>query len=702
MPRQPTAALALIPALLHARLALAQPPPPQPRPAQPPPADRPPAEPPAASPTEAPTDPPAEAAQADRPEPLADRAAPDGEQKGEVIVIDSRSEKPLGAAVGAVDVVDRQAIRARGSRTVADALRGRIGLEVVPALRGTAVRAQGLDPTYTLILIDGLPAIGRIDGALDVDRLPVDGVERIEIMKGPSSALYGSDALGGVINIVSRDADRPLTAEGNAVVGSRGRADANLTAAGRQRVGAWRVATRAALGMRRSDGYDLDTSTPGTEGSEERSGDGALRLAATRGPWRIAAGGDYLRQDLRGVDQAAGGAVFDRRTLSENGAGTAQVSYQRESTRLSASLRHSVFHDQFLLDQQGSGELDEYELTDERLTSAAMLATSLLGRDHLATAGADGSAEGLSAARLEHDGSRERLGVYAQDEWMVVGRPQVILVPGVRLDLDTQFGAHATPKLNARWDVSDRVVARASAGLGYRAPDFRQLQLRFDNPGVGYRVEGNPDLEPETSVGETLSVDVEPIDSLSLAAQGYWNEIDNLIVIEPVDPDMPTDVMLYSYSNVGSARTRGVELQARAQLGRLLSATVGYTLADTLDREADHELPDRARHRGSFELRAQPIDRVTVAAHGELVGRRFFYSDADGDGVDEPQVAGRYAWIGARAEIAIGDNLSLYAGADNLTDAGDSKYLPVAPRAFYAGLRGHYERSDEPAGLAGR
>ncbi|HWM87488.1 MAG TPA: TonB-dependent receptor plug domain-containing protein, partial [Kofleriaceae bacterium] len=241
-----------------------------------------------------------EPAQADEPEqPVpADAEPPDDEQEGEVIVIDSRSEKPLGEAVGAVEVVDREAIRARGARNVSDALRGRIGLEVVPALRGTAIRAQGMDPSYVLILIDGLPAIGRVDGALDLDRLPVGGVERIEVMKGPSSALYGSDALGGVINVVTRDADRPLTAEASAVVGSRDRLDASATAAGRRDAGGWRLSSRAALGMRRSDGYDLDTSSAGTDGSAEKAGDGALRVAAARGPWRFTAGGDYLRQDL--------------------------------------------------------------------------------------------------------------------------------------------------------------------------------------------------------------------------------------------------------------------------------------------------------------------------------------------------------------------------------------------------------------------
>jgi outer membrane receptor for ferrienterochelin and colicins len=619
------------------------------------------------------------------------------EQAGEVIVIDSRSEKPLGQAVGAVEVVDRAAIRARGARNVADALRGRVGLEIVPALRGTAVRAQGLDPAYVLVLIDGLPAIGRIDGALDLDRLSVGDVERIEVIKGPSSALYGSDALGGVINVVTRDADRPLSAEASATYGSRDRIDATATAAARRRAGDWRLATRAALGMRRSDGWDLDASTPGTEGSAERAGDGAVRVAAERGPWRVALGGDYLRQDLRSVD-TAGLAVFDRRNVAETAAGTASATFKpRDGTSVAATLRHSIFHDQFLFDQQDSGQLDDYEVTDERLTSAALVANSLVSPSHLITAGVDGSAEGLESERLSDDGSRERLGVYAQDEWMVSGRPQVILVPGARLDLDSQFGVHGTPKLNARWDVTEQVIARGSFGLGYRAPDFRQLLLRFENPGVGYLVVGNPDLDPETSVGGTLSVEVEPIERVAIAAQGYWNEVDDLIVIELAEPAMGDDEALYQYSNVASARTRGVELQARGRLGRYLVASIGYTLSDTLDRDADRELPDRARHRGSFELRAMLPWRLTVATHGELVGKRSFFADMDNDGDDERLRADRYAWLGARAEWGVVDYLSVFAGIDNIADAGDTEFLPLAPRSFYGGVRGTYESADDPS-----
>jgi outer membrane receptor for ferrienterochelin and colicins len=305
--------------------------------------------------------------------------------------------------------------------------------------------------------------------------------------------------------------------------------------------------------------------------------------------------------------------------------------------------------------------------------------------------------------RLFEDGSRERLGVYAQDEWLVLPSPQIIVAPGARLDVDSQFGVYATPKLTVRWDPTEELIVRAGGGLGYRAPDFRQLYLQFQNPDVGYQVIGNPDLEPETSVGGNLSAELEATEALTLAATGFWNEIDDLITILPVeadDPPVPPDpddpvLTGYQYVNIASARTRGAELHASLRLARRLTGTISYTFTDTLDRETGHAISDRARHRGSFEVRARPVDRLTLSAHGELVGERPFFTDDDER--TEVRRADRHAWIGARAEIAIGDNTALHAGVDNLADAGDREFLPIAPRAFYVGVRGQLEIDEEPA-----
>ncbi len=121
-----------------------------------------------------------------------------------IVVTGSRRAQPLAETTTATEVITRDDIKNSGSENIAGLLSHHPGLDVQQSFRGSDVRMQGLSSTYVLILVDGERAIGRIGGAIDLQRFPLEDVERVEIIKGPSSALYGSDALAGVINIITR------------------------------------------------------------------------------------------------------------------------------------------------------------------------------------------------------------------------------------------------------------------------------------------------------------------------------------------------------------------------------------------------------------------------------------------------------------------------------------------------------------------
>ena len=126
-----------------------------------------------------------------------------------------------------VDVIDREEIEAAGAETIAAVLETHPGIEVEPGLRGFTIRMQGLDPEYVLILVDGERAQGRLGGGLDLTRFPADAVERVEIVKGAGSALYGSDAVAGVINIITRRPKEAVEVGGHLSGGSIGALDAS-------------------------------------------------------------------------------------------------------------------------------------------------------------------------------------------------------------------------------------------------------------------------------------------------------------------------------------------------------------------------------------------------------------------------------------------------------------------------------------------
>lgn len=167
----------------------------------------------------------------------------------ELVITAARAEQARKDVTVATEVIGREEIEASGARTMDELLRAAPGIEVTPTFGGSGVRMQGLDPKHVLVLVDGRPVDGRVDGTVDLARLRVSDIERVEVVKGPSSALYGSDALGGVINIVTRSSDAPWQADGAARYGTWRTADASAVVGGGG--GDWRP-LRASCAARRS------------------------------------------------------------------------------------------------------------------------------------------------------------------------------------------------------------------------------------------------------------------------------------------------------------------------------------------------------------------------------------------------------------------------------------------------------------------
>ena len=132
-------------------------------------------------------------------------SAPDPIDLETLVVTGSRTEHSVDESPVSVEVISREDIEQTGGRNVADVLDGQIGVNVQHSFQGSTVQLQGLDSKYILVLVDGERIGGRISGAIDLSRLYIENIERIEIVKGASCALYGSDAIGGVINIITRN-----------------------------------------------------------------------------------------------------------------------------------------------------------------------------------------------------------------------------------------------------------------------------------------------------------------------------------------------------------------------------------------------------------------------------------------------------------------------------------------------------------------
>lgn len=614
-----------------------------------------------------------------------------------VVVTAARTEQSIGDVAVSTRVVDRAAIEASGAETLAGVLEEQPGLQVQRGLGGAGgvgVQMQGLDAKYVLILVDGQRATGRVNGIIDLSRFPAEDIAQVEIVKGPGSSLYGADAIAGVINIVTRKASRELELDARARYGSFHTSDVSATAGGAR--GRW--STRWSGGWHYTAGFDRDPSDPSTTGSAGHSVNASQRTEyRPRRNINLGLVADYQRRDLHGVDSNAAGAVFDRSNLTH----TASVSFTPEITwdapaRLKLIAHLAYFDDTYVLDQRRSNALDQSQRTKDTLGQFGAQYDHLIAGRHLFSAGIETQVEHLATPRLGTGSSdRQRFALYAQDEWKVALRPLVIVVPGARLDLDSQFGGYGSPRLAVRVDPVDSLTLRASAGLGFRAPSFRELYLAFANPAVGYRVTGNPDLRAETARSATAGLAWRLGPGRTFSLDYFHHRLKDLIAIDASAPSGLEN--LFQYTNVGDARSHGVEAALAAKFGEVVDAELSYTFTDARDLELRRRLPGRPAHHTSARVRwRHPRSGTSAQLRAAAFGQQFYYADNDGDGVEEPLRIAPYANVDIRlAQDILGGKLSLFLGVDNLLNAGDAGYLPLVPRLFYGGISARI-RSDLP------
>jgi outer membrane receptor for ferrienterochelin and colicins len=615
-------------------------------------------------------------------EAAAEAAAESGDEDalGEVIVVTgTRSETPLDSSPVATEVMRRDQIEASGAETLADALSFKPGLWIERGIGGTGVTMQGLGSEYVLVLVDGQRQIGRVDGTLDLDRMGVGEVEQVEIVRGPSSALYGSDALGGVINVIRRDPSEP-EAEVMARTDSEDARDLRGRVAGRR----GDVLGSLAGEWREGPSFDRSPGDPSTTISAYEDWRVAGSAGVRRGEWlEIDAHSEYLRRDLRGTT-AAGPAIFDRRNLIEGASGrlSAVLSGDRTVARLSAGV--GLHRDQFVNDQRNSGAMDQDEETNERLVEATAQVERALFERHRVTAGAEVMVEALESDRLKDgDGDRSRISAYAQDEWRIGERYQLLVMPAARVDYDSQFGTHATPRLAARYDVTDEIITRGSLGFGFRAPGFKELYLRFENPGVGYVVDGNPDLDPETSWSAQGGAEWRARRWLYLGASGFYNDIDDLITAVTKSEGGVGAPIVFSYDNIGRARTMGGELTVALRRGRL-GVEAGYAYTAARDMVNERRLGGVPAQRAMFGVRwRDPGEGFEASTEAAVTGGRPFYMD---DTDQDPFLTDVRVDVRARVAKTFAKRLTCFLGVDNVLDAGDATYDPIAPRTVYVGV----------------
>lgn len=639
--------------------------------------------------------------------------SPDACKPVEVVVTGTRTPESSQRATVRTEVVTREEAERRGATNVAEALQGEPALQVNPENYGalgrpSGAQIQGLDADRVLVLEDGERVIGDQGGVVDLSQLPLADVERIEYVMGPTSSLYGTNALGGVINVISGP---PRTLGPSLRYRAEGRVtgEALGSVSGAYRQGdAWLSLDGS---FHHRPGVELDDEQPDLVAPEWASTLVGLRAGfKPRRDIEVKVRARWVRDHSTGISSrdvpGLGTYVSDLPETTDRFLLRAQETLDLGGgKRLDFSLARSWYFDTSEIDRRDS-PLDEQR--ERRLTNQGLEAVFTLpdGRARTWVFGVRSDAE-LFDQKLERtlpDLSTEQVteihptllasgALYGQLGWKVTERWTVM--PGVRGEYHDNYGAVGAPRLATAYQITDFLSWRAALGRGFRAPSAKEYGFLFDHSALGYRVLGNPNLRPETSWGVTSDMTARS-SSVRARVGVFFNQIQDMIIMDlaPVQPN--PGVTDYVYQNVDEARTAGGDASLRWKAVEGLSLEGGYSYVWTRDLTSDQPLPNRPPH------------TITLAAFGELgkltgtLRYRWVAGAFAGSVTDEDlpfPVAGEdlhspaYGLLDARVAYAVAAPLEVYVGALNLggekRDPGDpADTRPVLGRQFYLGVRG--------------
>jgi vitamin B12 transporter len=539
--------------------------------------------------------------------------APDTVTLNPVVVTATRVPVSVDAVAAAVTVVTGRELELRGIRTVGEALRAVPGAAVVEtgSFGGqTSLFLRGGESDYVKVLVDGVPW-NQPGGALDFADLTTDNVDRIEIVRGPTSVLYGSDAVTGVIQVFTRTGSGAPRVTGAARAGTYGSAEYQAGLVG----GGPRAGYSVTVSRFRSDGlYPYNNEYRSTVLSGRfRVAPNARTDASLAYRW----GGNTYHFPTDGTGQPV-----DSNQFSADRGPSLSVDVGRRlgagiEVRGVAALRELRLRSENRPDSPGEDGSFESRDFVRRASGGALAIWRRAGT--AVTAGIDYEDE-RQTGRSVFTGSsgtfpdsinvlRWNTGYYAQA--LVAGERPLSLTLGGRLDDNSQFGAHGTFRAGISYRIDGATRLRATVGTGFKEPTF------FENFARGF-VRGNPNLDPERSTSWEAGLERAWGDGRVRVVLTYFDQRFRDLIEFTLTPASPDTV---NYFNVVGASARGVEASAELPLARGVVGALAYTYLRTrVDNPGFDSSPDGLFVAGQPLLR-RPAHAVTPQIAAALGGR---------------------------------------------------------------------------------
>lgn len=635
----------------------------------------------------------------------------------EVVVTGTGTQHLLKDAPVQTEVISGRQLQQYAGKSIEDILSG---LTASFAFNendmGSHLQMNGLGNSYVLILIDGRRLHGDNGGENDLSLIDPHNIEKIEIVKGASSALYGSDAIAGVINIITKKhREQGVMVENTSRFGSYGDIRQHNGIA----LNFGKFSSYTNFQLQHSDGWQ-NTSEEALSQTEYHITDSRNKTVNRHTNWQIA---EHLTYQLTPkIELYADGSIYWKRIYRPCGKhpGVDVKTYDMQYNNASVSVggkwklnetdvitldadwkRHAykyAYTDTTLTDGYVNGRFTNYYpffpgdvdlQSDQRLTHITLKGVFRLPYQQQLSAGFDYRYDWLEAPMRVNGGKAtdNTQALYVQDEWALLN--PLYLTAGLRLTRNEGFGTRLTPKLSAMLKVND-LRLRATWSQGYKTPTPKELHYQYVRNMNGVLLYlGNSDLKAQTSNYFGLSAEYS-IGNLTMTLSGYYNKVDNMIALVTIPAsEAPGDLIVQydprrvrQYQNMEDAKTYGVDFTARYQTKHF---TVGgsYSYLDTKAHQYDTEdevmkevtIDGMAHHKANWYATWNhdftKCYHLGIGIYGRMSTKRYYQVDGDGKGYQIWRLSTTHQF---------GKNYRLEAGVDNIFN-----YVDKTPHGLHLG-----------------
>ncbi len=563
----------------------------------------------------------------------------------EVIITATRTNKNINDLPIPFLQISSTEIKNRGIVRLNEILAEQTGLAIVND-HGQGIQMQGFDPAYTLILIDGEPLIGRTSGTLALNRITTSNVAKIEIIKGPASSLYGSEAMAGVINIITKTPLNGLTSNFTSRYGTNNNTDLSLDASYKNQ----KFSVLGFVNRNSSTGYSLQpqlgTPTVSPFFNYTLTAKIAYKFNSKTN----------LTIGLRYFDDNQNDRFkIDNRFINGQGAvndyNFAPSFTHQFNSKLLSTLRlyQSGYKTKSALTYEDNGNNYDETFFNQNFSRAELQNDYNFNSNFKLTGGTGLQHESVEATRYDNIKAFTSGYAYLQADWKPIKKMNVLI--GGRYDAHSEYQTQFSPKIAANYIFNKYFTVLASVGRGYKAPDFRQLYLNFTNAVAGYSVFGFNEaaarvaqfqqegqiqailidaatlqnLNAESSTSFNIGFKAQPFKKLNWSANVFRNNVQNLISSAPI-AIKTNGQSVFSYFNLNRIYTQGLETDLSYKVIKNIELGGGLQYLQAFDQAVLDKIA-----RGQVFTR-NPISNLTVAVkrkdYGGLPNRSKYMANA--------------------------------------------------------------------------